>query len=376
MQAVFFLHFSLIVEFFPFRYNKNMSQRKAKKPKISSKAAFILSSVFIVLCVAMLFLSISLTKQDELTKASLSSSAVEAAEGKAKTKRPPVSTKEPDKKQTPTFNSDELPKIDSEKIDVTEGKTSGTSENLAEKPLDKIVSDKQSASATSETNSKYKIYIVLDDGGHNVVQLQPFLELSFPFAVAVLPHLAHSKDSAQRIVLSGKTLMLHQPMQAINRSVDPGPGALEPEFSPEKIRSIIKENIADINSSDGGNGKLVGMNNHEGSLITENAEIMKIVLQVCQEDNIFFLDSRTNVASVCKKVADELGMPIYERNIFLDNTPNQDDMVAQFRRGVEYAKKTGSVIMIGHVWSGKNLADVLQKMYSEYSPQGFEFAAF
>ena len=376
MQAVFFLRFSLIVEFFPFRYNKIMSQRKAKKPKISSKAAFILSSVFIVLCVAMLFLSISLTKQDELTKASLSSSAVEAAEGKPKTKRPPVSTKEPDKKQTPTFNSDELPKIDSEKIDVTEGKTSGTSENSSEIPLDKIVSDKQSASSTSGTNPKYKIYIVLDDGGHNVVQLQPFLELSFPFAVAVLPHLAHSKDSAQRIVLSGKTLMLHQPMQAINRSVDPGPGALEPEFSPEKIRSIIKENIADINSSDGGIGKLVGMNNHEGSLITENAQIMKIVLQVCQEDNIFFLDSRTNVASVCKKVADELGMPIYERNIFLDNTPNQDDMVAQFKRGVEYAKKTGSVIMIGHVWSGKNLADVLQKMYSEYSPQGFEFAAF
>ena len=232
-----------------------MSQRKAKKPKISSKAAFILSSVFIVLCVTMLFLSISLTKQDELTKASLSSSAVEAAEGKPKTKRPPVSTKEPDKKQTPTFNSDELPTIDSEKIDVTEGKTAGTSENSSEIPLDKPVSDKQSASSTSGTNPKYKIYIVLDDGGHNVVQLQPFLELSFPFAVAVLPHLAHSKDSAQRIVLSGKTLMLHQPMQAINRSVDPGPGALEPEFSPEKIRSIIKENIADINSSDGGIGK-------------------------------------------------------------------------------------------------------------------------
>ena len=39
----------------------------------------------------------------------------------------------------------------------------------------------------------------------------------------------------------------------------------------------------------------------------------------------------------------------------------------------EYAKKNGSVVMIGHVWSGKNLADVLQKMYDEYYPQGFIF---
>ena len=37
------------------------------------------------------------------------------------------------------------------------------------------------------------------------------------------------------------------------------------------------------------------------------------------------------------------------------------------------AKKNGRVIMIGHVWSSKNLADVLQKMYDEYYPQGFIF---
>ena len=48
-------------------------------------------------------------------------------------------------------------------------------------------------------------------------------------------------------------------------------------------------------------------------------------------------------------------------------------MIAMFKSGIEVAKKNGSVIMIGHVWSSKNLADVLQKMYDEYYPQGFIF---
>ena len=88
---------------------------------------------------------------------------------------------------------------------------------------------------------------------------------------------------------------------------------------------------------------------------------MKVVMEVCKERGMFFLDSRTNSKSVCKSVASEYGVKLYERNTFLDNTPSQADMIAMFKSGIEVAKKNGSVIMIGHVWSGKNLADVLQK---------------
>ena len=80
------------------------------------------------------------------------------------------------------------------------------------------------------------VYIVLDDGGHNLNHLQPFLNLDIPLTIAVLPELAYSKESALRIKNSGKTLILHQPMQAINRSVNPGPGAITPEMTEEEVK--------------------------------------------------------------------------------------------------------------------------------------------
>ena len=139
-----------------------------------------------------------------------------------------------------------------------------------------------------------------------------------------------------------------------------------PEMSAEQIRSLLTKNLDSL-------GIKVGLNNHEGSLITADTYAMKVVMEVCKERGMFFLDSRTNSKSVCKSVASEYGVKLYERNTFLDNTPSQADMIAMFKSGIEVAKKNGSVIMIGHVWSGKNLADVLQKMYDEYYPQGFIF---
>lgn len=210
------------------------------------------------------------------------------------------------------------------------------------------------------------VYIVLDDGGHNLNHLQPFLNLDIPLTIAVLPELAYSKESALRIKNSGKTLILHQPMQAISLSTDPGPSAIMPQMSADQIRSLVSENLDSL-------GVKIGLNNHEGSLITADTYAMKVVMEICKERGMFFLDSRTNSQSVCKSVASEYGVKLYERNIFLDNTPNQADMIAMFKSGIEVAKKNGSVVMIGHVWSGKNLADVLQKMYDEFTPQGFIF---
>ena len=190
--------------------------------------------------------------------------------------------------------------------------------------------------------------------------------MKIPLTIAVLPNLAYSKQSANLTVQYGKTLILHQPMQAINLSTDPGPNAIMPQMSADQIRSLVSENLDSL-------GVKIGLNNHEGSLITADTYAMKAVMEVYKSRGMFFLDSRTNSQSVCKSVASEYGVKLYERNIFLDNTPNQDDMIAMFKSGIEIAKKNGSVVMIGHVWSGKNLADVLQKMYDEFTPQGFIF---
>lgn len=362
---------------------KKTTQRKSKKT-VSSNTALILSLGVLALCVVMLGVSFVLTQKN--TPQTVVKSEVEKTikDTSANTEKNQISKSSSNQqKNSVNSNSKIPPKQNVQNVQST--KNQNTNKNLQvakSSTTSKTTETMQSTNSVQSTKNSEPVvqistpkvpakkiadvYIVLDDGGHNLNHLQPFLDLEIPLTIAVLPELAYSKESALRIKNSGKTLILHQPMQAINLSTDPGPSAIMPEMSADQIRSLLTKNLDSL-------GIKVGLNNHEGSLITADTYAMKVVMEVCKERGMFFLDSRTNSKSVCKSVASEYGVKLYERNTFLDNTPSQADMIAMFKSGIEVAKKNGSVIMIGHVWSGKNLADVLQKMYDEYYPQGFIF---
>ncbi len=365
---------------------KKTTQRKSKKT-VSSNTALILSLGVLALCVVMLGISFVLTQKN--TPQTVVKSEVEKTikDTSANTEKNQISKSSSNQqKNSVNSNSKIPPKQNVQNVQNTQiTKNQNTNKNLQvskSSTSPKTTETMQSTNSVQSTKNSEPVvqistpkvpakkvadvYIVLDDGGHNLNHLQPFLDLEIPLTIAVLPELSYSKESALRIKNSGKTLILHQPMQAINLSTDPGPSAIMPEMSADQIRSLLTKNLDSL-------GIKVGLNNHEGSLITADTYAMKVVMEVCKERGMFFLDSRTNSKSVCKSVASEYGVKLYERNTFLDNTPSQADMIAMFKSGIEVAKKNGSVIMIGHVWSGKNLADVLQKMYDEYYPQGFIF---
>ncbi|MBE6347480.1 MAG: hypothetical protein E7064_00885 [Spirochaetaceae bacterium] len=362
---------------------KKTTARKSKK-NVSSNTALILSLGVLALCVVMLGISFVLTQKN--TPQTVVKSEVEKTikDTSANTEKNQISKSSSNQqKNSVNTNSKIPPKQNVQNVQST--KNQNTNKNLqvskssTSPKTTQIMQSTNSVQSTKNSEPVVQIstpkvpakkvadvYIVLDDGGHNLNHLQPFLNLDIPLTIAVLPELSYSKESALRITKSGKTLILHQPMQAINLSTDPGPSAIMPGMSAEQIRSLLTKNLDSL-------GIKIGLNNHEGSLITADTYAMKVVMEVCKERGMFFLDSRTNSKSVCKSVASEYGVKLYERNTFLDNTPSQADMIAMFKSGIEVAKKNGSVIMIGHVWSGKNLADVLQKMYDEYYPQGFIF---
>ena len=377
--------------------NKTSSKKSKRKNKVSSNTALFLSLAVLLLCVVMLALSFVFTQKTTSNPSSVpvvakeslntttsksvstekeksSSVKIQPKENSSKTKVESSSSKQSEKTQSVKSQTvkTETPKTT---VANTTTQQSSTQNTVTQKttPQKNSVQGSQSSvvvkeneKITTPTKKVADVYIVLDDGGHNLSHLKPFLDLKIPLTIAVLPNLAYSKQSANLTVQYGKNLILHQPMQAVNLSTDPGPNAIMPQMSAEEIRSLVNENLDSL-------GVKIGLNNHEGSLITADTFAMKAVMEVCKSRGMFFLDSRTNSQSVCKNVASEYGVKLYERNIFLDNTPNQSDMIAMFKSGIEYAKKNGSVVMIGHVWSGKNLADVLQKMYDEYYPQGFIF---
>lgn len=215
-----------------------------------------------------------------------------------------------------------------------------------------------------------KLIVIFDDGGQNLQQLEKCLALPFPVTIAILPKLSYSKSAADKTRAAGKDVMLHQPMQAIARSdgtvPNPGEGALKTDMSLYEIERVVRENIAEI-------GPVVGLNNHEGSAICEDESRIGVVLNVANDNGIFFLDSRTTSQTRVPQAAMSMGYSYYERNVFLDNTKNRADIIAEIMRGVSIANKTGAAIMIGHVWSADVLPPILAELYPLLRAKGYEF---
>ena len=211
-----------------------------------------------------------------------------------------------------------------------------------------------------------KLVFVFDDAGQSLSQLEKFVSLPFPITVSVLPKLAHSKACADKVRASGNEVMLHQPMQAVNLNVNPGPGAVTADMQTSSIEALIKENIAEI-------GPVAGINNHEGSLISEDEMKIGAAMLAAKESGVFFLDSRTTSQTRVPQAAMALGIPYYSRNVFLDNTKDRDKIIRELMRGVDIANANGAAIMIGHIWSADILPGILIEFYPSLKNKGYRF---
>jgi len=70
---------------------------------------------------------------------------------------------------------------------------------------------------------------------------------------------------------------------------------------------------------------------------------------LAEQDNLFFLDSRTTVDTIAESTASEYLIPTTRRDIFLDHSPNSySDISNQLQRLSEQAKTTGFALAIGH----------------------------
>ncbi|MDR2537005.1 MAG: divergent polysaccharide deacetylase family protein, partial [Treponema sp.] len=206
------------------------------------------------------------------------------------------------------------------------------------------------------------IVFVIDDAGNNLYELEPFLQFPGPLTIAVLPGLPESAEAARRIRAAGKEVFLHQPMEAIGGE-DPGPGAVYAGMNVAEIREIVERNLDEI-------GPVAGMNNHQGSKITMSEEAMETILAICRERGIFFLDSRTTADTVVPIVAQRIGMPIGERDVFLDNVQDKASIIEYAKEGLRKANLQGKAVMIGHAWSPE-LAAILGELYAGIIADGY-----
>ena len=302
------------------------------------------------------------TKKADKSENSVSAKPVIPAENKPETTQTKKSSgaenQEVEKKENQSSAKDENKKTQEDKNQKVQETSKPDETKKIEKKADKF--------DFPLAKNHAQLIFVFDDGGQNLAHLDSFLKLPIPITIAVLPRLVHSVESAQKIRNSGNELILHQPMQALNSKVNPGPGAITPQMSEDEIIATLFYNINEI-------GPVAGMNNHEGSAITADAEKMAVILKMANEEGIYFLDSRTNSETKVPYVANLMGYSYYERNIFLDNEKTNENALQELKKGLAIANKNGSVIMIGHIWSASFLPDFLLEVIPELQEKGYTF---
>ena len=161
--------------------------------------------------------------------------------------------------------------------------------------------------------------------------------------------------------------MLHLPMEPLSRNaMSEGSRTVMTGTSTSTQQALVRKHL---NSLPG----VVGVNNHQGSKATADKATMKAVLQVLKNENIFFVDSRTNSASVARDMAKQMGVATARNDIFLDNSSNVEDIRKQIYKAFAMAEKNGSAIAICH--ARPNTAKCWQLYAEEFKKSGITFVS-
>ena len=188
------------------------------------------------------------------------------------------------------------------------------------------------------------IAVVIDDMGISPKRTSDIISLKAPLTSSFLTYARKLPEQVAAARSAGHEIMIHVPMQAKSNK-DAAPDVLTTKMPPEEIRERLE---AMLSKFDG----IKGINNHMGSLFTEDSERLGAVMEVLKEHGLFFLDSKTSARSVGRQEAGKHGVVYAHRHVFLDNENNVDYINGQLRLTERIARKNGYAVAIGHPKSG------------------------
>jgi polysaccharide deacetylase 2 family uncharacterized protein YibQ len=185
------------------------------------------------------------------------------------------------------------------------------------------------------------IAIVIDDYGYSRdATAEEFLSSGMRLTVSVIPELPFTAWAIRRAAETGKEAMLHLPMEAETFTSDVAP--VLTSMTDAEIEALVEKYIAETPG-------VIGVNNHLGSVATQNARAMAAVMGVLQRRRLFFLDSLTSSKSVAYTAAKSLGVKAARNDLFVDADTEDPSVVgARLDRLLEIAAARGHAIGIGH----------------------------
>jgi len=187
------------------------------------------------------------------------------------------------------------------------------------------------------------VAVVIDDLGQDLKPAQEVLDMPDHITLAVMPRLPQSKRIAELARQGNREVLVHIPMQAkVRAEKRDAPGTLRLDMTPMELIAAVNEDLDSVPGA-------VGINNHEGSALTENKQAMTFLMSELKSRNLFFLDSMTNARSTAFAVAKEFGLKAAKRDVFLDNDSDRPAKIRrQFEELTRVAKQNGQAIGIGH----------------------------
>jgi polysaccharide deacetylase 2 family uncharacterized protein YibQ len=186
-----------------------------------------------------------------------------------------------------------------------------------------------------------RLALIVDDCGQWLDTERAFIALPIPLTLSVLPNVHGTATIAREAAAAGKGVMLHLPMETLS-GLYPGPGEITTKMSDAEIVAQVDADLAQVPQA-------AGVNNHEGSKASADPRVMQDVIEALKaHGSLFFIDSRTNSASVGEEIAERDGVATAARDVFLDNRRDVAYVEDQLREAMTIAKRTGRAIAIGH----------------------------
>lgn len=215
----------------------------------------------------------------------------------------------------------------------------------------------------SMSQSTPVVAIVIDDIGYQPKALKTLLTLPYNLTFAVLPEAPYSQTAMARLKKAHKEIILHLPMQGSTVRAQEKT-VLTTRMDKTTFTHALRNQL---NQLDG----IVGVNNHQGSVLTKSAKHMAWLMnEIKTIEHFYFLDSKTSSQSRAHTTAKALNVPTLQRDVFLDHERNEAFINKQFNLLIRLAKKHGSAIGIGH--PHPETVRVLTQRLPELKQQGID----
>lgn len=184
------------------------------------------------------------------------------------------------------------------------------------------------------------VVLIIDDLGNSRDTSLRAVGLHGRVTCAVLPHTPYASFVANHAQQAGKEVIVHMPMSSIHGRKT-GPGGLNEQQSIQHFVQTLTSNLHAIPHAR-------GLNNHMGSALTQNDELMSLMMSVVSEHPLYFVDSRTSANTVAASMAGLHNIKHLSRDVFLDNSQAPEDIHRQFQQLLMLARKQGLAVGIGH----------------------------